>query len=60
MSSDELIKLLKANGWVLVSSKGDHFTFKHPNYAKIITITHPRKDMKKGLLHSILKTAKLK
>lgn len=47
MSSDELIKLLKANGWVLVSSKGDHFTFKHPNYAKIITITHPRKDMKK-------------
>lgn len=59
MSSDELIKL-KANGWVLVSSKGDHFTFKHPNYAKIITITHPRKDMKIGLLHSILKTANLK
>lgn len=60
MLSDELIKLLRANGWRKVSQNGEHFTFKHPDNPLLITVTHPVKDMKKGLLHRILKIANLK
>lgn len=39
MSSDEHIKLLRANGWRKVSQNGDHFTFKHPDNPLLITET---------------------
>ncbi|MEK3787857.1 type II toxin-antitoxin system HicA family toxin [Paenibacillus sp. FSL K6-1230] len=29
-SSREIIKILKASGWYLVHTVGDHFQFKHP------------------------------
>ncbi|WP_144284210.1 type II toxin-antitoxin system HicA family toxin [Megalodesulfovibrio gigas] len=33
MTSREIIKLLKAHGWVHVRTVGDHFQFKHPGTA---------------------------
>ncbi len=60
MKSSELIKLLEANGWVLERIKGSHHQFKHPDFHVVITVPHPRKDIKPGTLVQIIKDAKLK
>ncbi|ELI6428481.1 type II toxin-antitoxin system HicA family toxin [Vibrio harveyi] len=59
MSSYDLIKLLKENGWNHVSTKGSHHKFKHPNFEHPIVIQHPEKDLGKGLVHKIKKQAGL-
>ncbi|ETF02826.1 hypothetical protein W822_08285 [Advenella kashmirensis W13003] len=45
MKSSEVIKLLKADGWVWVGGKGDHMKFKHPMKAGHVVVPHPRKDV---------------
>lgn len=60
LKSSELIKLLEKNGWVLDRIKGSHHQFTHPNFSFVVTVPHPRKDLKKGTLNQILKSAKLK
>ncbi|QIA88535.1 type II toxin-antitoxin system HicA family toxin [Lactobacillus johnsonii] len=57
MSSREVIKRLKADGWFLVRITGDHHHFKHPNRKGIVTVPHPNKDIPKGTLSSIYKQA---
>ncbi|MGE4878470.1 type II toxin-antitoxin system HicA family toxin [Yersinia enterocolitica] len=60
MKSSELIKLLEKNGWSLDRVKGSHHQFSHPDFSIIITVPHPRKNLKTGTLQQILKNAKLK
>ncbi len=60
LKSSELIKLLEKNGWVLDRIKGSHHQFTHPNFSFVVTVPHPRKDLTKGTLNQILKSAKLK
>ncbi|WP_197478862.1 MULTISPECIES: type II toxin-antitoxin system HicA family toxin [unclassified Anoxybacillus] len=60
ISSKELIKLLKKDGWYLHRIVGSHHHFKHPTKKGTVTVPHPRKDLKPGTLHSILKQAGLK
>jgi predicted RNA binding protein YcfA (HicA-like mRNA interferase family) len=60
MTSAELIKLLKANGWTLKGVTGSHHQFRHPTNPMVVTVPHPRKDMKPGTLANILRTAGLK
>lgn len=36
------------NGWRLVSIKGDHYNFKHPDSRFIVTIAHQQKDVPVG------------
>jgi len=60
MSSKDLIKLLKQNGWVLHRISGSHHIFKKAGIEDLITVPHPRKDVPKGLLNAILKQAGLK
>jgi predicted RNA binding protein YcfA (HicA-like mRNA interferase family) len=36
-SSTEIIKLLKAEGWEAVRTKGSHWQFRHPSKPGIIT-----------------------
>ncbi|WP_072242687.1 type II toxin-antitoxin system HicA family toxin [Anoxybacillus suryakundensis] len=60
MSSKELIKLLKKDGWYLHRIVDSHHHFKHPTKKGTITVPHPRKDLKPGTLNSILKQAGLK
>jgi predicted RNA binding protein YcfA (HicA-like mRNA interferase family) len=47
-TSRELINMAKEHGWTLVSTKGDHFNFKHPESRFIVTIVHPQKDVPVG------------
>jgi predicted RNA binding protein YcfA (HicA-like mRNA interferase family) len=39
---------------------GSHHHFKHDIKSGVVTVPHPRKQIGKGLLNSILKQAKLK
>jgi len=53
ISSREIIKKLKADGWVQVGCTGDHHHFKHPTKPGKVTVPHPRKDMVIRTLKSI-------
>ena len=57
----EVIKLLEADGWYLVATKGSHRQYKHPSKPGRVTIAgHSRDDLAPGTLNSILKQAQLK
>ena len=57
MDSRTLIKILEADGWVLVAVRGSHHQFKHPTKPGRVTVPHPKKDLTKGTEVSILKQA---
>ncbi len=60
MDSRKIIKLLKNDGWFEVATKGSHTQFKHPVKKGRVTVPHPKKNIPKGTLNSILKQAGLK
>lgn len=60
LTSNDLIKLLKQDGWVLKSIKGSHYHFIHPTKDGKVTVPHPKKDLPQGTVNSILKQAGLK
>jgi predicted RNA binding protein YcfA (HicA-like mRNA interferase family) len=61
MTARDLIKQLEAAGWVEVRQSGSHRNFKHPAYKKLISVPdHAKKDLKPGLLNTLLKQAGLK
>lgn len=60
MNSRDIIKLLEKNGWFEVAQKGSHKQFKHINKTGRVTVPHPKRDMPKGTLKSILKQAGVK
>lgn len=53
MTSRDIIKILKADGWVLVAHSGSHAQFKHPAKPGRVTVPHPRKDLPVGTIKSI-------
>jgi predicted RNA binding protein YcfA (HicA-like mRNA interferase family) len=53
MTSREIIKALKADGWYQVAQAGSHVQLKHPNKPGRVTVPHPRKDIPAGTLRSI-------
>lgn len=58
MKYSELFRLLKINGWFLVRQSGSHVIMAHPEKPnKIVIPFHASKEVKKGLLSSILKDA---
>ncbi len=57
--SKKLIKLLRKNGWKLVSITGSHYTFKNLNYKKLITVPMHNKSLGIGLAKKILKEANI-
>ena len=59
-TSQELIDLVEADGWRKVSTEGSHQQFKHPTKPGRVTIPHPKKDLPKGTVNSILKQARIK
>jgi predicted RNA binding protein YcfA (HicA-like mRNA interferase family) len=57
----DIIKLIEADGWFLVETKGSHRQYKHQEKPGRVTIAgHPNDDIAPGTLNSILKQAKLK
>ncbi len=61
MKVREVIKLLEADGWYLVATKGSHRQYKHPTKLGRVTIAgHSGDDLAPGTLNSIIKQAQLK
>ena len=60
MDSQQILKLLKQDGWVHVRTTGRHWHFKHPTKKGLVTAPHPKKDLPKGTVHSIFRQAQLK
>lgn len=59
MNSRELISELLAAGWELVRVTGSHHHFRHPNFAGLVTVPHPKKDLPVGTVKSIRRQAGL-
>lgn len=59
VKSRDLIKLIEKDGWYLVNTRGSHHQFKHSSKKGRVTIPHPKKDLSKGTVKSILKQAGL-
>ena len=53
MDSRTVIRLLKADGWILVRTRGSHQHFSHPARPSLVTVPHPVKDLPAGTLRSI-------
>lgn len=53
MTSQEVINILKKNGWILARITGSHHIFKHSTKHGHVTVPHPRKDLTMRTLKSI-------
>ena len=61
MKVRELLKMIEADGWYLVRTRGDHRQFHHPTKPGTVTVAgKPGVDIPPGTLNSILKQARLK
>lgn len=60
MTSKEMIKLLKKNGFAIVSQNGSHVKMTNLDTNKTAIIPYHSKDLKKGMETAILKQAGLK
>jgi predicted RNA binding protein YcfA (HicA-like mRNA interferase family) len=61
MKVRDAMKLVKKDGWILRTVKGDHRQFVHPTKKGRVTIAgHEGDDVPPGTLNSILKQAGLK
>jgi len=61
MKVSEMLKLLQAEGWYLVTTRGSHRQFKHPLRPGRVTVAgSPDDELPPGTLNSILKQAGLK
>src|SRR5579885_4186 len=58
MKVRDVIKLIEADGWYLISTEGDHRQYKHPTKRGRVTVVgHPGKEVPPGTLISIFKQA---
>ena len=61
MKIREIVKLIEADGWFLVETKGSHRQYKHTHKPGRVTIAgHPGDDLAPGTLNSVLKQAGLR
>jgi len=60
MNSDEVIRMLKDDGWLWKHTEGSHHQFIHPTKPGKVTVKHPAKDIPTGTLQSNRKQAGLK
>ena len=59
VKSTDLIRELKAAGWVLDRVRGSHHVFKHASRPGHVVVPHPKKDLGAGLVAAIRKQAGL-
>ena len=61
MKIRDVIKLIEADGWYLVITKGSHRQYKHPAKSGRVTIAgHPNDDLAPGTLNSVFKQAQVR
>lgn len=57
----DAIRLIEADGWYLVRTKGSHRQYKHPTKPGLVTIAgNENRDLAPGTWNSILRQAGLK
>lgn len=60
MKVRDIIKMIEADGWYQIDTRGSHRQYKHPTKTGRVTIAgHPGDDLAPGTLNSILKQANL-
>jgi len=57
MDSREIIRRLRADGWVLARTKGSHHQFRHSSKTGLVTVPHPKRDLPIGTVRSIFRQA---
>ena len=57
VTSADVIRVLKRDGWSEVRVKRSHHHFKHPTKPGIVTVPHPKKYIPRGTLASIERQA---
>lgn len=60
MTSADVIAVLKKHGWFQKRVKGSHHQFCHSSHPGLVTVPHPRKDIKPGTLAQIWRQAGIK
>lgn len=60
MTSQEMIKHLKKNGFQEVSQNGSHVKMRNTETRRTVIVPYHSKDLKKGMEQAILKQAGLK
>jgi predicted RNA binding protein YcfA (HicA-like mRNA interferase family) len=61
MKVRDVIKLIEADGWFIVRTRGSHRQYKHSTKPGLVTVPgHLNDDVAPGTLNSILKQAGLK
>ena len=60
MTSREMLKFLKNNGFVTVSQNGSHIKLRNPDTDRTVIVPYHSNDLKKGIEQAILKQAGLK
>jgi predicted RNA binding protein YcfA (HicA-like mRNA interferase family) len=61
MKVNEILMMLKVDGWYIAATRGSHRQFKHPVKSGRVTVPgKPSDDLAPGTLNSILKQAQLK
>lgn len=59
MTSQEMIKLLKKNGFKIIGQNGSHVKLKKAETGRMVIVPYHSKELKKGLEKAILKQAGL-
>ena len=61
MKCSELLRILKKDGWYVVSQEGSHLKLRHPKKSNMVIFpNHGSQEMGKGMEHKIRKDAGLK
>ena len=55
LKSKEVIAILEKAGYYVDHITGSHYIMRHPNRPQRIPVPYHVKDLKKGVLHSIIK-----
>jgi len=59
MSSSDILRLLRDDGWQVIRQKGSHIQLRHPSKPGRVTVPHPNKNVPVGTLKSIEKQSGL-
>ena len=60
MSSLDIFRMIKKDGWFLKAIVGSHHHFIHPTKSGKATVPHPKKNLPQGTINNILKQTGLK
>jgi predicted RNA binding protein YcfA (HicA-like mRNA interferase family) len=60
ISSVEVLRALRDDGWKIVRQRGSHVQLRHPIKAGLVTVPSPKKDLPLGTVRGIEKQSGLK